>query len=365
MPQLDDRFLELRMQSTMPKIVSLVHLPAHDAAAIREADARVQLIDAGGWFNGEYAQTWPTATVARYVQADGQNNGQGSRSERDAILAEAEIVIGGFPYPLDLRSRAPRLRWMHQTPAGASNLRRGDLWNSDVTFTTSRGYGETTAIAEYAIAGIMHFAKGFDCAYADRDAAAFDAHRYAARALERKTLCVIGAGGIGREIARLGRALGMRTVGTRASPVADDACFDRVEGPGALHELLGESDYVAVSCQWTDATTNLLDEKAFAAMKPGAIVVNVARGEIIDESALLAALDHGHLRGAVLDVYVGEFESTPPERLWTHPGVMITPHTSAQTDVSRRRSIELFCANLHRYLHGEPLENQVDWSVGY
>ena len=346
----------------MTTIVSLIKLAPNGVSAIRAVDSGVELIEAGGWFEGEYVDSWPAETVARYVRG----SGRGTRAERDRMLEPAEIIIGGFPIPLDLRARAPGLQWVHQTPAGASNLRTGDLWGSTIAVTTSRGYGETKAIAEYAIAGIMNFAKGFDQAYADGTSAVFDHSKYTVRALEQKTLCVVGAGGIGRDIARLGRALGMRTVGTRATPQRnDDPDFDRIEGPGALHELLGESDYVAVSCQWTDATTNLLDDQAFAAMKSGAIVVNVARGEIINETALLAALDSGHLGGAVLDVYVGEFESPPPTRLWQHPKILITPHISYRTDQSRLRAIQLFCANLRRYLDGEALENQIDWSAGY
>lgn len=347
----------------MTNIVSLVGLSQDEADSIRSIDTGITLIEAGGAFDGEYAQTWPAATAARYVRG----KGKGTQAERDAILAEADIVLAGFPFPLDLRARAKQMKWMHQTPAGASNLRRGDLWGSDVIVTTSRGYGETTAIAEYAIAGFMHFAKGFDRAYADREAGAFDHRQYAVRAIEQKTLCVIGAGGIGREIARIGKALGMRTVGTRASASSDtsDECFDLVKHPSALHELLGESDFVAVSCQWTDATTNLLNAEAFAAMKMHAIVVNVARGEIVDEGALLDALDSGRLRGAVLDVYVGEFESTPPPRMWQHPRVVVTPHTSGITDASRRRSVELFCANLRCFLDDEPMENRIDWQAGY
>lgn len=346
----------------MTNIVSLIKLAPNGVSAIRGVDPSVELVEAGGWFEGEYADSWPAETINRYVRG----SGRGTRGERDEILEPAEIIIGGFPIPLDLHARAPRLQWVHQTPAGASNLRSGDLWGSEIAVTTSRGYGETTAIAEYALAGIMNFAKGFDQAYADRNRAEFEHPRYVVRALEQKTLCVVGAGGIGREIARLGKALGMHTIGTRASPQpGDDPDFDRIEGPSRLHELLGESDYVAVSCQWTEATTNLLDEQAFAAMKAGAIVVNVARGEIIDETALLAALDSGHLGGAILDVYVGEFESPPPTRLWQHPKILITPHISYRTDHSRLRAIELFCANLRRYLDDEPLENRIDWSAGY
>ncbi len=346
----------------MTTIVSLIKLAPNGVSAIRAVDPSVDLVEAGGWFEGEFADSWPAETINRYVRG----TGRGTRADRDRMLASAEIIIGGFPIPLDLRARAPHLKWVHQTPAGASNLRSGDLWGSDVAVTTSRGYGETTAIAEYALAGIMNFAKGFDQAFADRERAEFQHQRYAVRAVEQKTLCVVGAGGIGREISRLGRALGMRVVATRATPTTDDdPDFDTIAEPSSLHELLSESDYVAVSCQWTEATTNLLDAQAFAAMKAGTIVVNVARGEIIDETALIAALDSGHLGGAVLDVYVGEFESPPPERLWRHPKILITPHISYRTDHSRLRAIELFCANLRRYLDDDPLENLIDWSAGY
>jgi D-2-hydroxyacid dehydrogenase (NADP+) len=347
----------------MPIVVSLVRLSSKETMAIRNIDNSIELFEAGGWFVGEYRESWPPVTVDRYVSGDGV----GTRAERDDLLCRADIIIAGFPFPLDLCARSPRLKWMHQTPAGASNLRRGDLWDSEVIVTTSRGYGETTAIAEYTIAGFLHFGKGFDRAIVDRDRGFFDRSIYGVRSVEKKTLCVVGAGGIGREVARLGRAFGMRTFGTRgATPVdLEDPDFDRIGGPESLLEFLSEADYVVVSCQWTDETTDLFDEQAFSAMKKHAVLVNVARGEIISESALIAALDTGHLRGAVLDVFVGEFEAPPPPRLWQHPKVLITPHTSAHTDESRRRSTELFCENLRRFLNDEPLENRVDWSTGY
>jgi phosphoglycerate dehydrogenase-like enzyme len=344
-------------------ILSLVHLLDTDAERIRAADTRVELVLAGGWFSGEYATGWPKATADRYISG----KGSGTRAERDQLLAKADVVIAGFPFPTDLVARAPNLRWMHQTPAGASNLRRGDIWGSSAAVTTSRGHGETTAIAEYAIASISFFAKGFHQAVVDRQRGAFDHRAYGVRSLETKTLCVIGAGGIGQEVARLGANLGMHVTGTRRRPEAEPegSPFTQLRTPEYLHELLGSADYVAVCCQWTDETTNLLDASAFAAMKDGAIVTNVARGEIIDESALLAALDSGKVRGAALDVYVGEFEHTPPPALWEHPSVLITPHTSAQTDNSRRRSTEVFLTNLEHFLAGESLHHQVDWSRGY
>ena len=121
----------------------------------RGVDPAVRVTDAGGWFDGEIRDTWPAYTAARYL-APG-STGQGTREQRDRLLADAEIILGGWPYPLDLRARAPRLKWFHQRPAGASNLRLGDLWGSDVTVTTSRGAGSTLAIAEYAVAAILVF----------------------------------------------------------------------------------------------------------------------------------------------------------------------------------------------------------------
>ncbi|HKS87912.1 MAG TPA: hypothetical protein VJR70_00600, partial [Stellaceae bacterium] len=99
---------------------------AADRARIAAIDPLIEVVDAGGWFDGEYRETWPPFAVARYVAPNG--TGQGTRAERDRLLAEAEIILGGWPFPLDLRARAPRLKWFHQRPAGASNLLKGDLW---------------------------------------------------------------------------------------------------------------------------------------------------------------------------------------------------------------------------------------------
>jgi phosphoglycerate dehydrogenase-like enzyme len=128
---------------------------------------------------------------------------------------------------------------------------------------------------------------------------------------------------------------------------------------------LPESDFVVICCQWTPETTRLFNKDRFAAMKPGSVLVNVARGEIVDEEALAEALAGGRLRGVALDVYVGEFEHPPPARLWQDPRVLITPHVSGASDENRHRAIDLFCDNLRAYLAGMPLENVVDWQRGY
>jgi phosphoglycerate dehydrogenase-like enzyme len=324
------------------------------------------VVDARGSFDVELRETWPPWTVQRYV---GERAGPiSSRQERDQLLARAEIILGGFPFPLDLRARSPRLRWFHQLPAGASNLLRGDLWGSEVIATTSRGHGNTRPMAEYVLASLLHFARGLNHALRDRQRHRFDHRPYRPLLLQDKTVCVVGAGGIGQEVGQLCASAGMRVIGTRRRRAADavlPAGFSRLEGPERLHALLAESDGVVVCCQWTPQTTELIGPEAFAAMKPGAILVNVARGEIIDEEALIAALAAGRLRGAALDVYVGEFEHEPDRRLWDDERVLITPHISGGSDVHQHRGIGLFCDNLRAYLDGRPLTNVVDWAEGY
>src|SRR5258708_5190947 len=140
-------------------VLTLQRISEVDRARIAAIDPAIRVIDVGGWFDGEYRETWPAFSVARYLAANA--TGQGTRTERDRLLREAEVILGGWPFPLDLRARAPNLKWFHQRPAGASNLLKGDLWGSDVAVTTSRGSGNTLAIAEYAVAGIMHVAKSF------------------------------------------------------------------------------------------------------------------------------------------------------------------------------------------------------------
>jgi glyoxylate/hydroxypyruvate reductase len=347
-------------------ILAIQRLGAAERARIEAVDPAVRVTDAGGWFDGEIRDTWSAYAGSRYLARG--STGVGTRADRDRLLAEAEVILGSFPFPLDLRARSPRLKWFHQRPAGASNLRIGDLWGSDIAVTTSRGMGSTLAMAEYAIAGVLHFAKDLDRALNDRATGTFDHRAYRPLLLADKTMCVVGAGGIGREVGRLAAALGMRVIGTRRRPEPEAALpagFAVLGGTDDLDRFLAESDFVAICCQWTPETTNLINADRLAAMKRGVVLVNVARGEILDEAALAEALARGHLRGVVLDVYVGEFEHLPPETLWRDPRVMITPHTSGHSDDNRHGAIELFCENLRAYLDGAPLRNVIDWERGY
>ena len=344
------------------QVLSLVALSAEAQRQIADVDPAVQLTMAPGWFDGEIRATWGDYVADAYLRPG--SNGSGTRADRDELLAAAEVILTGFPVPIDLRARSPRLRWVHQTPAGASNLHRCDLWASDVPVTTSRGLGNTLAIAEYVVASFLYFARDLHRAEQDRQRGVLERLAYRPTLLAGQTACVVGVGGIGAEVGRLGAALGLRMVGTRRSP--SDRLpegFAHVGGTDELHELLSQSRFVAVCCQWTPDTDGLIGSDALAALPDDAVLVNIARGEIIDTDALIAGLDR--LRGVALDVYSGEFDQPPPAELWHDPRVLITPHTSAGSESRSARPVELFCRNLEALLDGRALENRIDWARGY
>jgi phosphoglycerate dehydrogenase-like enzyme len=333
---------------------------------IQNVDGRIKVVDARGWFDVELRATWPQWTVDRYLGA--RKSPLTQREERNRALASAQIVLTGWPPLRDLRARAPLLKWVHELPAGASNFLDTDLWNSDVLVTTSRGLTNRRPMAEYVLACFLHFARGLHLSYRDQRRRRFDHQTYDPVLVRDKTVCVVGAGGIGREVAKLCAVAGMRVIGTRRHVAAGTALpegFVRLEAAPLLSELLAESEFVAICCPWTKETTRLIGPEVFAAMRSGTVLVNISRGEIIDEQALLEALAAGRLRGVALDVYEGEFERPPDSRLWDDERVLMTPHVSAGTDVSEHRGVNLFCENLTRYLEGLPLENVIDWERGY
>ncbi|HTW89978.1 MAG TPA: D-2-hydroxyacid dehydrogenase [Candidatus Binataceae bacterium] len=354
------------MQSSDIEVLVIVPVADEALRQISAVDSRLRVVDGRGWFDVEYRESWPPWSLRRFLVE--HPSAVRSRAERDQMLANAEVIVGGWPFPLDLRARSTRLRWFHQLNAGASNLLRGDLWASDVIVTTSRGHGNIRPMAEFVLGGFLHFARGFHCAYHDRREHRFDHSAYRPVLLEGKTVCVVGAGGIGQAVGQLCANAGMRVNGTRRGVHPGDPVppgFTRIESAGGLHSLLAQSDFVAVCCQWTPETTRLIGRDAFAAMKADTILANVARGEIIDEEAMIAALDDGKLGGVALDVYLGEFEHEPDRRLWDDDRVLITPHVSSVDDLGHHRGIALFCANLRAYLDSRPLINTIDWARGY
>jgi phosphoglycerate dehydrogenase-like enzyme len=348
------------------KVVLIAPLSAQSQAEIAAVDPRIQVEDAWELFGPELVADWPRQTAESYLPRrfwDMPDTPE-LQARRDILLAEAEVVCFTFPPPNRIASRAPNLRFVHQIPAGVSNLSRGDLWQGTVPVTSGRGAGGTLPIAEWAIAVTLALAKELPKAFGQRAAGRLDRQAFDGRQIAGKTLAVVGLGGIGQQVARLGRALGMRVIGTRRSsePVEH---VDRLYPPSELHAVLAQSDVVVVASQLTAETHHLMNAAAFAVLTPGTFLVNVARGELIDEAALADALRSGQVGGFAADVYEGEFDHGPPEALLAFENVILTPHTSGMTEHPPTGPLDVFRENLRRCLAGQPLLNQVDWTRGY
>jgi phosphoglycerate dehydrogenase-like enzyme len=348
------------------KVLLIAPLSAERVATIVAVDPRLEVQAAWDLFAPEIAAEWPDH-VGRWYLPEGSAdlpNTEKERERRDQLLAEAEVVLIAFPFPTRLVARAPRLRFVQQLPAGVSNLEWGDLWRSAVPIASGRGAGNSLAIAEWAVGAALALSKNFPLATRQLTEGRFERRPFHGRQLAGKTLGVVGLGGIGQEVARLGAALGLRVIGTRysAQPVEQ---VDQVYAPADLPLVLAQSDVLVVAAQLTPETHHLLNQTALAVLPRGAFVVNVARGELVDEVAMKDALLSGQVGGFATDVYEGEFEHEPPLDLLNLPNVLFTPHTSAQTDAPAGAALEIFRENLRRCLAGEPLVNQVDWTRGY
>jgi phosphoglycerate dehydrogenase-like enzyme len=300
---------------------------------------------------------------------DGNTLAAGVEGGED-LLQSADVVLLGYPVPRGIAGHAPRLQWVHHTQAGVSNLHGTDLWKSRVILTSSRGAVGATGIAEYVLAGAYYFGRGLHEATMQKAAAQLDRSPYRLTSLTGATIGVVGLGGIGREVARLARAVGMRVLATRRSVASREHDTDGADvllPAGDLTGLAAASDYVAVCAQLTPETRGMIGADVLAAMRPDSVLINVARGELVDEDALVAALRERRIRGALLDVYDGELDGQPPRPdLVELPQVVLTPHISARGDPEGSEPVKrLFAENLSRYLDGLPLLNRVDRDRGY
>jgi phosphoglycerate dehydrogenase-like enzyme len=177
-------------------------------------------------------------------------------------------------------------------------------------------------------------------------------------------LLILGLGEIGTEVARLAKAFGMRTIGINRRGVSDSEHVDEVRASEHLHQVLARADALVITLPLTAETAGMLDAQAIARIKPGAILINVGRGEVLEEPALVKALSEHRLRGALLDVFATEpLPSDSP--LWDLPNVLVSPHTAALSLHENERIVGLFVDNLRRYLRGEELLSRVDTSLFY
>jgi phosphoglycerate dehydrogenase-like enzyme len=284
-----------------------------------------------------------------------------------AMLAEAEVLYD-FPrgHVEDLVRVSPHLRWVQGSMAGAGEVaQKADLGDTEVVVTTASGI-YSGPLAEYVLMAMLQHAKGLDHLRSDKAGKIW--RQGAVGTLENKTLCVVGMGSIGRAIAERARPFGMRVVGVKRTVRDEDEAWDYADElyPTAeVHSALGEADYVAVTLPGTPETRHLIDAGAIAATRQGAYFVNVGRGTVVDEAALVDALQSGHLSGAALDVF--EVEPLPEENpLWDLDNVIISAHTTdVVPDLINAAQTDLFCENLRRYLAGEELLNVLDKRLLY
>jgi len=276
--------------------------------------------------------------------------------------ADAEVAFGGNnPRRVrQLLDATPNLRWYHTVSAGVENMPFPELAKRGIVLTNNSGSYDIQ-IAEHLMAFVF--------------AASRQLHRYRDRQIAREwkdeeqqelrdaTIVVYGMGSIGGEIARLASAVGMRVIGVRRRATPQPG-VSRVVPPERLSDVVGEADYLAIAAPLTAETKGAISRDVIARMKPTAWLLNIARGAIVDETALIDALREKRIAGAGLDVFVTE--PLPPESpFWTLENVVMTPHRSGDSPRVEERTLALFGENLRRYKAGEPLLNRVDYTAGY
>jgi phosphoglycerate dehydrogenase-like enzyme len=279
------------------------------------------------------------------------------------LLARAEVLFT-FRFPVEWLQQAPELQWIQLTSAGADHMIGAGMIDRrpDVLVTTASGI-HAIPISEQVIGYILVFCRGFLRDWRAQREARWD--RYTPEEAAGKTLGIVGYGPIAQRTAALAQALGMRVVVLRHTPQAHaEPPIERFYTPDQLHDMLGVSDFVLLAAPFTPQTRGMIDAAALAAMRPTAVFINISRGGLVDEPALIAALQGGQIAGAALDVFAQE--PLPAESpLWAMQNVFITPHMAGANPSYNHRATELFCDNLRRYIAGQPLRNRVDPARGY
>ena len=282
----------------------------------------------------------------------------------DAVLHDAEVMLSGFRLPENVPARTPKLRWVQAMAAGVERFLTSGIIEAGVTLTNAKGIA-ATPIAEWVLGAMLMFSKRMPAHFVRKAQHDYQRADVLPFSLEGKTVGVLGLGAIGGEIARLSKAVGMTVLATRKNPSGNlPPCVDALFGPEGTRDLLTKSDFVAVALPLTGETRAFIGEAELEAMHPASYLMNVGRGPIIDEAALVRALQDSKIAGAALDVF--EKEPLPPNSpLWDLENVIYSPHISGEVDDYDDRVVSLFSRNLARYVNGETLLNVVDRDKGY
>jgi phosphoglycerate dehydrogenase-like enzyme len=306
------------------------------------------------------------------TQLDGlaQTSVSNNEAELEKLAADADVLLysgltGKAVQFGEIWKHAAKVKWVHSLSAGVEKVLVPEFVESPVPLTNARGVFKRS-LAEFAVLGMLYFYKRTRRLVENQRAHKWD--NFPVDFLNGKTLGVVGYGEIGRECAILAKALGVKIHAVRRNPElsANDPILDRIFPSSELHAMLSEIDALVAAAPLTPETRHMLSDKEFSVMKPTAIVMNVGRGPVIDESALIRALQEKRIAAAALDVFEEEplSEQSP---LWDMENVLISPHCTDRTQNPDwlDLSMQLFVDNFKRYVKGEPLENVVNKKAGY
>ena len=279
----------------------------------------------------------------------------------EAVRSADIIVTFGFNFPEQVACQAESLKWVQALTAGVDNLPQVELQRKDIMVTTVKGI-HGIPMAEHVMGFLLSFSRGLFTLRANQLQKEWN-RKVSVGEIYNKTLGVVGVGSIGQEISKRAKAFGMKTLGINNSGGPVDY-VDQVMTLDQLPSLLKESDYVVVTLPLTPATYQLFKEEQFKLMKKEGYFLNLARGNVVDENALIKALENKEIAGAALDVFSTEPlpEDSP---LWEMENVIITPHLAAISPQYNKRAMEVFRKNLRLYLENKELINVMDWKKGY
>ena len=326
-------------------------------------------------------EEWELVVIDELTDGSGDGATPITRPMSPAILevtAKADLYFG-YGVPAELLEAAPGLRWVHSGAAGVGSSLTQPMLESDVIFTNSARV-HAKPMAETVLAMILYFGRGLDLAVANQKKSIWDTEPYYTEGaplneLSELTVGVLGFGGVGYEVSLRVASLGARVVALKRTSLLEDedvegvlaGTLELLSGDEGFRTCLAQSDVLVLAVPDTPETRGMMDREAFSWMKQGAVLINVARGKLIDEEALIDALNTGKLRGAALDVFQKE-PLRGDHELWDHSKVLITPHVSAVSRGFWRRETDLILHNLQCYLEGYPLKewrNVVNKAAGY
>ena len=331
------------------------YLEEEHVARIRQVDERLTVINRPDLLRSpRYAADHVGPPIPRTAEAE---------EVWRTLLAEADILFDFDHTNMEsLPDLAPNVRWIQATSAGIGQFVRRMGYAErmpNTIFTTASGV-HAQPLAEFCLLAMLMFSRNM--LTIQQQQARRHWERLAGTDLVGRTLGIVGMGKVGREIARLARPMGLRVVGNKRCMDGVDPAdlhVDALYGPEGLDELLRQVEYLVLCTPHTDETTKMIGSRELGLLPAGAVLINIARGAVVDEEALIDSLQSGHLGGAALDVF--EEEPLPVESpLWDMPNVLVSPHSASTSDRENERLTDIFCADLRCYLDGKPMQNVLD-----